>query len=107
MSLRIPAGNVIDIPASQGVCITHDDETYAVFRIGDRFFACSGRCPHAGGPLHDGFLRGTEVVCPWHGWSFELDCADDAPKDGVLRYPVVVEGDEIFIELPAASADVS
>ena len=31
------------------------------------------RCPHKGGPLCDGIVSGTAVVCPLHGWRFDLD----------------------------------
>ena len=31
------------------------------------------RCPHKGGPLCDGIVSGTTVVCPLHGWRFDLD----------------------------------
>ena len=100
MATRIEVGAAADIPEREGRCVEHENESYAVFRIDGAFFACSGRCPHAGGPLHDGFLRGTEVICPWHGWGFELDCGEEAPRDGVIRYPVEVEEDIVYLVLP-------
>ncbi|MBV9120436.1 MAG: Rieske 2Fe-2S domain-containing protein [Chloroflexi bacterium] len=41
-------------------------------RQGDRIYAMSNVCPHAGGPLNEGSLEGISVVCPWHGSQFEL-----------------------------------
>jgi nitrite reductase/ring-hydroxylating ferredoxin subunit len=29
-------------------------------------------CPHAGIPLDDGARDGDELICSWHGWSFDL-----------------------------------
>src|SRR5580692_407119 len=28
-------------------------------------------CPHRGMPLHDGHFDGTNVECPYHGWTFD------------------------------------
>jgi nitrite reductase (NADH) small subunit len=30
------------------------------------------RCPHRGGPLVDGLLGGTVIVCPLHGYRFDV-----------------------------------
>jgi multimeric flavodoxin WrbA/nitrite reductase/ring-hydroxylating ferredoxin subunit len=34
------------------------------------FFAVSGVCNHAGGPLGNGRLDGDYIECPWHAWKF-------------------------------------
>ena len=39
------------------------------------------------------------LQCPWHGWSFPL-AIDDATNDGLARYPVRIEGDDVQIGLP-------
>lgn len=96
---RIRAGTVADIPPGRAVCVKHNGGGIAVFNIGGAFYACDDACPHAGGPLHQSFISGTVVSCPWHGWTFDL-VETDGPPDGVRRFPVVVEGDEIIIELP-------
>src|SRR5439155_411196 len=38
----------------------------------DRFEAVSALCPHEAGPLADGWIEGDAVVCPWHGFDFDL-----------------------------------
>ena len=48
---------------------------------GGTFYAVSGRCPHANGPLGLGWIEEGEAVCPRHRWRFRL-------KDGaVMRGP--------------------
>lgn len=32
----------------------------------------SGVCPHLGGPLLEGAIRGDRVVCPWHQYEWSL-----------------------------------
>jgi nitrite reductase (NADH) small subunit len=31
-----------------------------------------GVCPHEGGPLGEGIIEGSRVVCPWHAYAFDL-----------------------------------
>ena len=38
----------------------------AIFNVGGRFLAVENRCPHRGGPLAEGIVFGTTVVCPLH-----------------------------------------
>jgi 3-phenylpropionate/trans-cinnamate dioxygenase ferredoxin subunit len=85
-------------------------------RVGDRYFAAAGRCPHMGGKLSNGTLEGSVITCPRHGSQFDL-------RDGrVIRwlkaaravsfvarllksptplatYPVRVEGESILVEI--------
>lgn len=89
-----------DIPEGEGKCFSVGDHRVAVFKIDGGFHAISDTCPHAGGPLSDGWLDGTEVTCPWHGWTFDVRFCDEDPKDGVCRYRLVVDGDDLKIELP-------
>jgi nitrite reductase (NADH) small subunit len=48
-------------------------ERIAVFhtRAGE-LFATQATCPHRGGPLADGLLGGCTLICPLHGWKFDL-----------------------------------
>ena len=94
------AGKLSALPPGSSLVLDRPDEAIAVFNMGGKLYACSNACPHAGGPLCDGFVEGTSVTCPWHGWRFELDQPADAPPDGVNRYPVHVQGDDILVEVP-------
>jgi nitrite reductase (NADH) small subunit len=49
--------------------------------------------------LHQGFLEGTVVTCPWHGWDFDLKPATPDPCDGVVRFPVRVEEGKVLVEI--------
>jgi len=100
MPALVKLGAAADIPHGEGKAFTCGDRRVAVFNIDGNFFAIDDACPHAGGPLSDGWIEGTEVICPWHGWAFDVrPCAED-PKDGVCRYKVHVEAGTIAVELP-------
>ncbi len=57
-----------------------------LLRQNGEIYAVQSWCPHAGGPLHKGEIRGAEVVCPWHQSRFNL--ADGAPLDGPAHSPL-------------------
>ena len=47
------------------------------------FSATSSRCPHAGGPLHQGNIevlpdKSLCVRCPWHKWAFKVGSGHDS-----------------------------
>lgn len=55
----------------------------ALCRVDGVAHAVSGTCPHAGGPLGDGRLEGAHLVCPYHGWAFDVRngaCRVDAER---------------------------
>jgi 3-phenylpropionate/trans-cinnamate dioxygenase ferredoxin subunit len=41
-------------------------------RVGDKYYAVAGRCPHMKGNLSQGKLEGTVVTCPRHGSQFDI-----------------------------------
>lgn len=64
-------------------------------------FACNNRCPHEGYPLTEGHLTdGCILTCNWHNWKFDLESGDTlVGGDKLRRYPVQIEGDEIWLDL--------
>jgi len=41
-------------------------------RVKGQIYAVSNICPHAGCHLHAGILTGYIVMCPCHGWKFDI-----------------------------------
>jgi nitrite reductase (NADH) small subunit len=98
-------GPVDRIPLGEGRSYKVGGETVAVFRPrSGGVYAVQADCPHKGGPLVDGLVAGAEVVCPLHGFTFDL--ASGAPTRhakgcAALRvFPVTVSATgELQIEL--------
>jgi nitrite reductase/ring-hydroxylating ferredoxin subunit len=68
---RYRLGPLTDIPIGEGRAYAVDGEQVAVFRLrGGAIHAVSAVCPHAGGPLADGQVDETVILCPLHlnGW---------------------------------------
>ena len=60
-------GPVDAIPIGEGRAFAVGPAQVAVFRLRDGTLrATQARCPHAGGPLADGQLDMTRIVCPLH-----------------------------------------
>lgn len=100
MKNGVAVAKVSDIPPGKSMGVTCHEEEIAVFNLDGVFYACTNRCPHAGAPLENSMIAGTVISCPWHGWRFDLAAGPDAPKDGVIRFPVRVEGEDVLIGLP-------
>ncbi len=49
--------------------------------------AVGGRCPHEGGPLGEGWLYRSQLVCPWHGPRFHLDSGEPAQGPSTAPLP--------------------
>jgi len=74
----------------------------ALFNLGGDFYAIDDTCPHEGGPLSEGEIKGDEVACPWHSSRFDIrtgEVTQDPAVKGVSVYRVRVIGEEIEIEV--------
>jgi nitrite reductase (NADH) small subunit len=92
-----------EIPVGQGALVDVGGVTLALFNAGGgRFHATSPRCPHEDGPLAEGWIEGDAVVCPWHGFDFELETGRCRVDEGlaITVYPVRVTGGDIEVDLP-------
>jgi nitrite reductase (NADH) small subunit len=66
-------GPLASIPPGEGRNFEINGQRIAVFRNrSDQVFAVQAVCPHKGGPLADGLLGGSTLVCPLHAWKFDL-----------------------------------
>ena len=92
-----------EIPVGQGTLVDVGGVTLALFNAGGgRFHATSPQCPHEDGPLAEGWIEGDAVVCPWHGFDFELGTGRCRVDEGlaITVYPVRVTGGDIEVDLP-------
>jgi len=92
-----------EIPVGHGAFVERGGLALAVFNAGGgRFHATGPICPHEDGPLSEGWLEAGAVVCPWHGFDFDLAtgrCGVDADL-AVPVYPVRVSDGVVEVDLP-------
>ncbi len=66
-------GPVEQIPLGEGRAFEVMGLHVAVFRTrADQVYATQAACPHREGPLADGMLGGSTIVCPLHDRSYDL-----------------------------------
>jgi nitrite reductase (NADH) small subunit len=66
-------GPIDQIPIGEGRAFGVDGEQVAIFRLrSGAVRAVSAVCPHRGGPIADGQIDGSIVLCPLHLNAFEL-----------------------------------
>ena len=103
MPRLVRVASVNDIPVGRGRTLEVEGHYLAVFNAGaGRFHALSGACAHEDGPLGEGALLGDRVICPWHGFDFDVrtGVCGVAPDLSVSVYPITVSGADLLVELP-------
>jgi nitrite reductase (NADH) small subunit len=93
-SSQIPAeGDVAEFTVQGGaLCVAHINGVISVI---------DGVCPHEGGPLGEGIVEDGRVVCPWHGYAFDVRsgaCVND-PELKAEIFEAKVEGGELQAKL--------
>ncbi len=89
--------------------ISSDGREILLVKIDDLYFALDNKCPHMGGSLYDGDLKGNNIVCPRHGSVFDVRTGKSVQGGKMLfvkfkvndthSYPVKLEGDDILIAI--------
>jgi nitrite reductase (NADH) small subunit len=93
-----------NIPPREGRPVRIGDREIAIFNLNGRFLTVENACPHKGGPLCDGIVTGTAVVCPLHGRHFDLETG--MPKRAaepkcLAVFPTRVEDGIVLVDLTA------
>jgi nitrite reductase (NADH) small subunit len=96
-------GPVALIPLGEGRLFEAGATLIAVFRARDgRVFATEPWCPHRGGPLIDGLVAAGKVVCPLHGYAFDLATGKPAHNEcrAIRTYPVrLTDQDDVLVTM--------
>lgn len=102
MSTLHSVAKVTDLKPGDCLSVEAGGIGVALFNADGTIYALNNTCPHAGGPLGEGFLDGHIVECPWHGWRYNVKTGErvENPDFKVACYPVQVEGNEIRVLLP-------
>ena len=91
---EIPAAGQVREFAASGhtLCVANVNGTISVL---------DGTCPHEGGPLGEGSIEDGRVVCPWHGYAFDVrtGTAQDDPDLKAQVFEAAVEDGELRAKL--------
>ena len=86
------------LPGQPKIVMVHN-RPIALFNVEGTFYAIHNSCPHEGGPLIEGRLKGYVVACPWHDLAFDIRSGQGTDGGGycVGSYEVRVEGTDILV----------
>lgn len=100
--LEIPVAPLSAIPIGEGRTFEVAGERIAIFNTrAGQVFAVEASCPHKRGPLADGLVGETTVICPLHASKFDLATGDSlggpAGSCGIKTYPVRLDEQQHII----------
>jgi 3-phenylpropionate/trans-cinnamate dioxygenase ferredoxin subunit len=75
-------------------------KTFCVARYNSELFACTQKCPHAGGILSEGYLDASgNIVCPLHRYKFNIKNGRNTSGEGyyLKTYPVELRSDGVYV----------
>jgi nitrite reductase/ring-hydroxylating ferredoxin subunit len=90
-----------DIEEGAGKRFIIDETEIAVFKSNGEIFALDNICPHQQTALiYDGTIEEGCVVCPAHGWKFDLRTGNKkSGSRGLDRYDVKVVDEYIYVKV--------
>lgn len=115
-------GSVEEFSGDDRKIMTVDGERIVVFGHRGEMFALSATCKHQGGSVGEGVVLGkvegvvdaqgrylgdtfseeiAHIVCPWHGWAYDIRTGKAAglPSVGLKTYPVEVRDGKVYVDV--------
>ena len=98
---RLRAASLEELRAAGHQVVGLNGHTVCLLTEGDAVYAVDNRCPHMGFPLHRGTVSDGILTCHWHHARFDLCTGGtfDQFADELRRFPVEVEGDDVYVDL--------
>ena len=121
---EVEIGRLADFGAEDHRVVDVDGVEIGIFRLGEKLVAYKNECPHYGGPVCQGkifhqteeqlgpdqtsrglrFSATRNIVCPWHGYEFNIETGCH-PGDATVKLDSVavsVRDGRIFLQVPDA-----
>lgn len=120
-------GSRAELADGRRIMVDWTGREVCVFEYESRFHAFENKCLHQGGPVAEGKILGKvecilddqkrtlgerfsdseiHLVCPWHGWEYDLEtgCSATIPGGRLRRFDVRVDGQNVYLEVPDGEA---
>jgi nitrite reductase/ring-hydroxylating ferredoxin subunit len=102
---------VNDIPPGRGWPVRVAHLRLAVFADKGEIYVLDNLCLHALATIDDGSIDDGCVVCPWHGWRFDLASGDHltmfGSRPGLRRYASTVEDGWVMVDPEVSTGGAS
>jgi nitrite reductase/ring-hydroxylating ferredoxin subunit len=83
-----------------------DGKKLCIAKHDHHLFACSQKCPHAGGLLSEGYVDAAgNIVCPLHRYKYNLQNGRNISGEGYFlkTYPVEVRDDGVYVGISSTN----
>jgi nitrite reductase/ring-hydroxylating ferredoxin subunit len=94
-------GQVSDFPVGKLKKVQVAKEDVVIVNIDNKIYAMTATCTHRGGPLDEGELEGTTVICPYHGGRFDITTGKAVappPQKDAVSFEVKIEGTDVLVK---------
>jgi NAD(P)H-dependent nitrite reductase small subunit len=95
----MPVLRAEEVPEGEARVVNLENTQVALFNVDGEFLATANACVHQGGYLGEGFLDGEVVICPRHGWQFNVRSGACITRPGqqVKAYEVRVREGQVEV----------
>jgi nitrite reductase/ring-hydroxylating ferredoxin subunit len=105
----VPIAPVEEIPDGERKMVQIDGLSVGVFHHKGGWYALRNSCLHRGGPVATGKLVDDRIICPWHGYTYEVSTGRlvTDPSARLDTYPVSIEGGWVYVQVPIPAEEES
>lgn len=98
----VAVAKVEEIPEGGRKIVEIDGLTIGVFHHKGGWYALLNRCLHRGGPVATGKIMDDSIVCPWHGYTYNITTGRLLldPTAKLETYPVSIVDDQVILRVP-------
>lgn len=98
----VAVADAVAIPDGERTIVQIDGLSIGVFHHGGQWYGLANTCVHRGGPVATGALDGDILVCPWHGFKYDVTtgtCLAD-PSACLDTFPVTIKDGKVHLQVP-------
>jgi nitrite reductase/ring-hydroxylating ferredoxin subunit len=97
----VPCLKEADLKEGQMKRVHASGRSILLVRQGGQVFGVSNICPHMGCSLDKGILREYLVMCPCHGWKFDIRNGqyEENKATALVSYRCMIKNGKIHVEL--------
>jgi len=95
--------SIEDIPTGERILLEIGGLPIVIFNIAGSLYAIADLCSHDDGPVGEGEIDGSEVICPRHGGRFNIKtgAVTRAPAvEDIPAYPIHILDGKVQIGIP-------
>jgi len=103
----VVVGGEDEIPDGERKIIQAENLSIGVFHHNGQWYAIRNLCLHRGGPVAAGRLEGDNIICPWHGYTYDVTTGKLLLDPTARRdtYPVKIVDGQVIVTVPVNDDD--